>query len=82
MRLTDAHNGLRAFSRRAASSVDLQLDRMAHASEIVDQLRSTGLPYREVPVLIRYTAYSMAKGQRAGAAIRIALDYLVGRLTR
>lgn len=82
MRLSDAHNGLRAFSRRAAAKLDMRLDRMAHASEIVDQVRATELPYKEVPVSIRYTEYSLAKGQRSGAALRIAFDYLIGRLTR
>jgi hypothetical protein len=46
VRLTDTHNGLRAMSRRAAMQVDLQLDRMAHASEIIDQLARTGLPLK------------------------------------
>jgi glycosyltransferase involved in cell wall biosynthesis len=82
MRLSDAHNGLRAFSRRAAAKLDMRLDRMAHASEIVDQVRATELPYKEVAVSIRYTEYSLAKGQRSGAAFRIAFDYLIGRLTR
>lgn len=82
MRLSDAHNGFRAFSRRAAQHIDLHLDRMAHASEIIDQLRATGLPYREVPVFIRYTAYSLAKGQRGTAAFRVAFDYLIGRVLR
>ena len=82
MRLSDAHNGFRALSRKAAESVDLHLDRMAHASEIIDQLRVSGLPYREVPVFIRYTAYSLAKGQRGSAAFRVAFDYLIGRLLR
>ena len=82
LKLTDAHNGLRAFSRRAAERLDLQLDRMAHASELVDQVRISGLPYREVPVHIRYTDYSMAKGQRSSAAFRVAFDYLIGRLLR
>ncbi|HKU44961.1 MAG TPA: glycosyltransferase family 2 protein [Polyangiales bacterium] len=81
-RLTDAHNGLRAFSRQAGLGLDLQLDRMAHASEIVDQFHNSGLPYREVPVHIRYTDYSLRKGQRSSAALRVALEYLVGRLTR
>jgi glycosyltransferase involved in cell wall biosynthesis len=81
-RLTDAHNGLRAFSRFAAERIDLQLDRMAHASEIVDQVVSSGLPYVEVPVRIRYTAYSIRKGQRSSAAFRVAFDYLMARLTR
>ncbi len=82
MRLSDAHNGFRALSRKAAEHIDLQLDRMAHASEIIDQLRASELPYKEVPVFIRYTAYSMAKGQRSSAAFRVALDYLIGRLLR
>ena len=82
LRLTDAHNGLRAFTRRAATGLDMKLDRMAHASELVDQVRMSGLPYKEVPVHVRYTDYSMSKGQSNGAAFRIALDYLIGRILR
>jgi glycosyltransferase involved in cell wall biosynthesis len=79
VQLTDTHNGLRAMSRRAAARVDLQLDRMAHASEIIDQLVKTGLPLIEVPVNVRYTSYSVDKGQRGGNAVRIVLDYLLGK---
>ena len=81
-RLSDAHNGLRAFSRRAALTLDLKLDRMAHASEIVDQIVASNLRYVEVPVRVRYTDYSMRKGQRSSAAFRVAFDYLMGRLIR
>ena len=82
VRLSDTHNGLRAFSRKAAQLIDIRLDRMAHASELIDQVRTSGLPYREIPVHIRYTDYSLAKGQRSTAALRVALDYLIGRLLR
>lgn len=82
LKLSDAHNGLRAFSRRAAAGFDIQLDRMAHASEFIDQVRASGLPYKEVPVRVRYTDYSLAKGQRSSAALRVAIDYLIGRLLR
>lgn len=82
VKLSDAHNGLRAFSRRAAAMLDIQLDRMAHASEIIDQIRASGLPFREVPVRVRYTEYSIQKGQRSSAAFRVAWDYLIGRLLR
>jgi polyprenyl-phospho-N-acetylgalactosaminyl synthase len=82
VRLTDAHNGLRALSRRAAESIDLQLDRMAHASEIIDQLARTGLPLVEVSVAVQYTAYSLEKGQRAGNAARIVWDYLLNKWSR
>ena len=82
IRVTDAHNGLRAFSRRAAEGVDIRLDRMAHASELMDFVGQSGLNYMEVPVRIRYTDYSKGKGQSSAGAFRIAFDYLVGSLMR
>lgn len=80
--LTDVHNGLRAFSRKAAVHIQIQLDGMAHASEMIDLIRRSELAYREVPVTIRYTDYSRAKGQSSRGAIRIALHYLLGRVVR
>lgn len=80
VQLTDAHNGFRAFSRRAAKRIHITLDRMAHASELIDQVRLSGFAFREVPVKINYTAYSMSKGQSSRGAIGIALQYLLGRV--
>lgn len=82
VRLSDAHNGFRAFSREAAQQLELTLDRMAHASEIIDQIRESKLPFREIPVHIRYTDYSRAKGQTSSAALRVAVDYLWGKLLK
>lgn len=82
LRVTDAHNGLRAFSRRGAEAIHIRLDRMAHASEMMDQIRSSGLPYTEVPVRVRYTEYTRRKGQRGVHALRVAFDYLFGRWVR
>ena len=80
VQLTDAHNGLRAFSRKAAQRLDITLDRMAHASELIDQVKHSGLAFKEIPVKIRYTDYSLAKGQSSRGAIRIVFHYFVGRL--
>ncbi len=80
LKITDTHNGMRAFSRRAAERIDLHLDRMAHASELLDQIRQSGLPYCEVPVHVRYTDYSLAKGQSARGAFRIILHYVLGKV--
>jgi len=82
LRVTDAHNGLRALSRRAAASIDIKLDRMAHASELMDQIRRSRLSYAEVAVSVRYTPYARRKGQRGVHALRVAFDYLVGRWVR
>jgi polyprenyl-phospho-N-acetylgalactosaminyl synthase len=79
IRVTDIHNGFRAFSARAAARIHLQMDRMAHASEILDQIRQSGLCYREVPVTIRYTSYSIGKGQSSWNALKIAAELLLRR---
>ncbi|MFC4556077.1 glycosyltransferase family 2 protein [Georgenia faecalis] len=76
LRLTDAHNGLRVIRRDAAAHVHLQQDRMAHASEIVDQLGRTGLPWREHPVHLLYTDYSRSKGQSLLNSVNILVDLI------
>lgn len=80
--LTDAHNGFRAFSSRSAGRIEITLDRMAHASEIIDQIRRKKLAWKEVPVRVHYTTYSLGKGQSSRKAAKIALDYLLGKVLR
>jgi glycosyltransferase involved in cell wall biosynthesis len=82
LQLTDVHNGLRVLSRKALQHIHLRQDRMAHASEIISQLAQSGLKVGEGPVTIRYTEYSMAKGQSALGALNILVDLLMARLGR
>lgn len=82
IKVTDAHNGLRAMTREAASRIQLLQDRMAHASEILDQIRQQQLRYVEVPVTIRYTADTLAKGQGSMQAVKIAGELLLGRMIK
>lgn len=80
VKLTDAHNGFRGFSRHAASQIHITLDRMAHATELIDQIQSSKLRFKEIPVRIRYTEYSLRKGQSARGAVRIVVHYILGRI--
>lgn len=80
--ITDTHNGLRAFSRTAAEQLQIRQNRMAHASEILHQIRRHHWRYCEVPVTIRYDPETLAKGQRSWHALRILGELLVGWLTR
>jgi glycosyltransferase involved in cell wall biosynthesis len=78
-RLSDAHNGFRAFNRRALARMALRQNRMAHATEItlqVQRLRKTGFEVVEVPVCIEYSEHTLRKGQRATGAIPILRDLL------
>lgn len=47
---------------------------MAHASEILNQIASNNLSYIEAPVTIRYTEYSLSKGQRLSNSFNIISD--------
>ena len=78
--VTDAHNGLRAMTRRGAARIRLRQNRMAHASEILHQVAASGLRYVEVPVTIQYSRYSLAKGQRVSEFVVILLDLFARRL--
>jgi glycosyltransferase involved in cell wall biosynthesis len=82
LRVTDAHNGLRAMTQRGARAIRLRQNRMAHASEILHQIAESGLAYVEAPVTIHYSAYSLAKGQSLFDALLIILDLFARRLHR
>ena len=80
--LTDTHNGLRAMTARGARAIHLRQNRMAHASEILDQIAHSKLAYVETPVTIEYSAYSLAKGQRLTDAFAIMVDLFARRMYR
>ncbi len=82
IQVTDTHNGLRAFSRRAAERIRITQDRMTHASEILDQIRRHELSFREVPVTIHYSPSTLEKGQSSWNAFKIAGQLLLGRLIK
>ena len=79
MRLSDAHNGLRALSKNALHKIYLRENRQTHATEIIQQIRKNKLPWIEVPILVLYTKYSKAKGQSAWNAINIFIDLCLRR---
>jgi polyprenyl-phospho-N-acetylgalactosaminyl synthase len=80
--LTDAHNGLRVLTRRAATQIRLRENGFAHASEILAQIRRARLRYVERPTRIVYSSYSRSKGQSAWNALNIVLDLLMGKIFR
>jgi len=75
MALTDAHCGFRAMRVTATPKLRITQDRMAHASELLRKIRTSGLRVVEVPVTVRYTEHSMSKGQGGFQAVRILFDY-------
>ena len=77
--LSDAHNGFRVLNRKAFSAIKLRENRMAHATEILSEIRRHHLKYMEVPVTIRYSDYARNKGQSGWNAFNILSDLILSR---
>jgi glycosyltransferase involved in cell wall biosynthesis len=78
--VTDTHNGLRAMTRSAAEKIRIRQDRMAHASEILDEIALHRLRFTEMPVTISYTYYSRGKGQSSLAMFKIVIRFLLQKI--
>ena len=78
--LSDAHNGLRIMNRHAAESIHLKENRMAHATEILKEIKKYALKFGEFPVHIHYTGYSKKKGQSLLNSIRIFFDLVMNKI--
>lgn len=78
LRLTDTHNGLRAFTTDAVRKIEISHNRMAHASEIIAQIATLNLRYCEIAVTVTYSDYSIAKGQTAFHGIEVLWDLVRG----
>lgn len=74
LKLTDAHNGLRAFNLLVAGQMDITRNGMGHASEIVEMIDRHKWRVAEEPVTIVYTEYSMAKGQSLINGVNILFE--------
>jgi glycosyltransferase involved in cell wall biosynthesis len=77
-RMTDPQSGLRAFRASVAAQLDFTQDRFAHASEILRLVTRSSWRWTEVPVRIRYTEQSLAKGQKALDAFKIVWQLFIG----
>lgn len=81
LKISDVHNGFRAFSRKALMKIEITQDGMAHASEILEQIKKYELTYREVGVTVRYTEYSLQKGQKISNSFKIIWELFLARLS-
>jgi len=82
LKLTDAHCGLRAMTAATARRILIRENRMAHASELIEQFAKLKLEIAEVPVTIAYSEYSLSKGQSSLNAISIFLQLFVHRFRK
>ncbi len=78
--ISDPHNGYRAMHVSVLEQIHLSSDGMTYASELLDCIRRNHLRYKEVPVRIKYTEYSLQKGQKNGNALKILIEMIYKKL--
>jgi len=64
IKLSDTHNGFRAFTKEAAKKISITSDKMEHASEILEKIKKHKISYEEVPVTIKYTEETLKNGRK------------------
>lgn len=80
--LRDPQSGFRAVTRFAAQKIEIKHDRMAHCSQMMQDMHEKSLRIKEVPVTIEYTEYSLQKGQRFFDAFKVVVELVLGKLVK
>jgi len=78
--VSDPHNGYKMFTLDAINKIHLTMDWFAYASELIDEIAKNKLKFKEVPVNILYTDYSLSKWQKSLNAINIAIKMIWSKL--
>lgn len=80
IKLTDTHNGYRMMKKETLDKIHITMDRMEHASEILDIIKNKKIKYKEVPIVVIYSEYSKAKGQKLSNAFKIAKNFIYKKM--
>jgi len=80
VQITDPHNGFRVIGVHTLAKISITADGMHYANEINEHIRKHRMLYYEVPVNIRYTSYSLAKGQKNSNSIKLAIEMIYKKL--
>lgn len=78
--LTDSQNGYRVMKLNTLKKIRISMNGMAHASEILDQIKDNKLVFQEVPVTVTYEWIRPSLVQSNGNAIKIAIKILYKKL--
>lgn len=78
---SDSQSGLRALNKKAIGLINLHSDGMEVSSEFFREIFINKLRFQEVPITVRYTSYSQAKGQKLSNAPNVFF-HLFMRLLR
>jgi len=61
--VSDTQSGFRGFNRQAIEKINLSTNNMEVSSEFYAEVKKNKLSFTEIPIKVRYTQYSLSKGQ-------------------
>lgn len=80
IKLTDTHNGYRMMKKETLDKIHITMNRMEHASEILDIIKHKKIKYKEVPIVVVYSEYSMSKGQKISNWFKIVKNMIYQKI--
>jgi glycosyltransferase involved in cell wall biosynthesis len=66
LRVSDSQSGFRAYSKSAVNMINTKADQYEYDSEIISEINIHKLKYKEIPIKVRYSEYSMNKADKQG----------------
>lgn len=75
-RYSDTQSGFRLLGENAIAKINLHQDDFSYCSEMIIHAEQEGLKIEECPISVRYTPYSMRKGQDFQVGIKTAFNFL------
>lgn len=78
--VSDPHGGYRVISLPALRKFVLTADGMHYANEVNEQIKRHHMKYREVPIHIRYTEYSLKKWQKNSNSLKLAAEMIYKKI--
>jgi len=79
-KVTDPHIGYRVISLPTLRKFVLTADGMHYANELNEQIKRYRMKYREIPVHIRYTQYSLGKWQKNSNSLKLAAEMIYKKI--
>lgn len=79
---SDSQSGMRLLNRKAIEAIDLKIDGFGFCSEMLIEAENHRLATGEAAISVRYTAYSISKGQDLQIGFTTALNFLWNLLFR
>lgn len=79
-KITDPHNGYRVISLPTLRKFLITADGMHYANELNEQIKKHHMKYKEIPVHIRYTEYSLTKWQKNSNSLKLASEMIYKKI--